>query len=107
MFHFPDRAFDGGPVVPAFLPREAHFASSFGHRYLGGKKGQAEGRALFPRPSWAALFEMKRTGLAEAWVEVGPVTTLTIAQLDRHALSLRAGDAGWNSLLILLYLEIG
>jgi hypothetical protein len=107
MFHFTDCPFDGGPVVLACLLAQPHFASSFGHRYLGGKKAQSEGGALFPRPSRAALFEIKRTGLAEVWVEVRPVTTLATAQLDRHALSLGTGNAGGNPWLILLDLEIG
>ena len=107
MFHFSDRAFDGCPVVLAFLLALPHFASPLGHGHLGGRKAQAEGGTLFPRLSRTALCEMKRTGLAEGRVEVRPVTTLATAQLNRHALSLGTGDVGGNALLILLDLEIG
>ena len=64
MFHFPDRAFDSGPVVLAILLAQPHFASSLGHGHLGGSKSQAEGGALFPRLSRTALLEIKGTGLA-------------------------------------------
>jgi hypothetical protein len=107
MFHFTDRTFDGCSEILAILLAQSHFASPFGYCDLRWKKGQTEGGALFPRPSRTALFEKKRTGLAEVWVEVRPVTTPATAQLDRQALSLGAGDAGWNSQLVLLNLEIG
>ncbi len=62
MFHFPDRAFDGCPVVLVCLLNLPHFASPLGHGHLGGSKSQAEGGTLFPGASRTAFCEMKRTG---------------------------------------------
>jgi hypothetical protein len=50
---------------------------------------------------------MKRTSLAEVWGKISPVTTLALAQFDRHAVPLGAGDVSWNSRFILLDHEIG
>jgi len=47
-----------------------------------------------------------RTGLAARRGEICPITTLATTQFNRHALSLRAGGAGWNPFLILFDLKV-
>ena len=100
MLHFPYRAFDGCPVVLAFLLTLLHLTPSLGYRYLGVTKGQTEGRALLPRSGRAVLVKIKRASLAELGIKVRPVTQFVAAQLDWNALALGASDASGNSSLI-------